>query len=139
MSAPRYRLIDHTADIAFDVEGDSWPDLLEEATRAVSDIVLELGEEAFDEERRVAVDGSDREDVLVAWLNEVVVLYEDEGFLARDARVEAADATRAEGVLCGRVPDPEAEPPDRVVKAVTYHDLRVVPGPPWRATIVLDL
>ena len=145
MSRPRYRLIDHTADMAFDVEGADWPALLAEATGAVADILLEQreeGTETLDAVREIEVSGADREDVLVAWLNEVVVLFEDEGFLAREAHFAELSETRARGTLRGRELDFALEAPDRVIKAVTYHDLAVVPGTettPWRATIVLDL
>jgi len=142
MSRPVYRLVDHTADIAFAVEAPTWPALLEAATAAVSDVILAFTDERLDEERRVEVAGADREDVLVAWLTEVVVLLEDERFLAREARLERADATGARGLLCGRRLDEGVEPPDRVVKAVTYHDLAILEGSgntPWSATVVLDL
>ncbi len=145
MSRPRYRLIDHTADMAFDVEGADWPGLLAEATRAVADVMLEEGDAeavALDAVREIEVSGADREDVLVAWLNEVVVLFEDEGFLAREAIFEELSETAARGTLRGRELDFDVVQPDRVIKAVTYHDLEVVPGDetmPWRATIVLDL
>jgi SHS2 domain-containing protein len=146
MPRPVYRLIDHTADMAFEVEGPSWAALLENATAALSDVILAAGEadrpEETAEEVGLEVEGSDREDVLVAWLGAVVVRFEEDGFLARAARVGRADAARAGGVLRGRRLDPAREPPDRVVKAVTYHDLRVVEGDaarPWRVAVVLDL
>jgi len=139
---PRYRLIDHTADMAFEVEAPTFAALIETATAALGDVVLDCAEARLDEERSIEVRGDDREDVLVAWLNEVVVLFEDEGFLAWEARVEHEDGTSARGRLLGRRLDPESEPPDRVIKAVTYHDLQVVEGAggrPWRARVVLDL
>jgi SHS2 domain-containing protein len=141
VTAPAYRLLDHTADIAFEVEAATWPELLVAATRALGDVILRDDGRPATEERPVAVEGADREDVVVAWLGEALYLYERDGFLARDARVEA-DATSARGRLLGRVARPDAEPPDRVVKAVTYHDLRIEEGGdgrPWRTTVVLDL
>ena len=142
MSRPVYRLIDHTADMAYVVEGASFGELLQAATAALADIVLGVEHATFDESRELEVGGADREDVLVAWLNEVVVAFEDEGFLAWDARIEHADATVARGALRGRTLDFDEEQPDRVIKAVTYHDLAVVEGRggrPWSAQIVLDL
>jgi SHS2 domain-containing protein len=141
-ASPRYRLLDHTADLAFEVEAKDWPGLLAAATAALGDIVRAADDRPAVEERRVEVVGADREDVLVAWLTEAVVLYETDRFLARQAFVESATATAARGTLRGRIADPAVEPPDRVVKAVTYHDLHVVSGDgtrPWRAVIVLDL
>ena len=142
MKRPAYRLIDHTADMAYVVEGASFADLLQTATAALADILLDVGHATLDETRELEVSGADREDVLVAWLTDVVVAFEDEGFLAWDAQVERADETSARGVLRGRTLDFDEEQPDRVVKAVTYHDLEVVEGRdgrPWSAQIVLDL
>jgi SHS2 domain-containing protein len=139
---PDYRLIDHTADMAYEVEGASFEHLLETATAALADIVLDCEHATLDESRELAVGGADREDVLVAWLNEVVVAFEEDGFLAWDADVEHADERGARGVLRGRTLDFDHEQPDRVVKAVTYHDLSVREGSsgrPWSAQIVLDL
>ena len=139
---PVYRLIDHTADMAYVVEGATFEHLLETATAALADIVLDCEHATLDESRELVVGGSDREDVLVAWLNEVVVAFEDEGFLAWDADVEYANERGARGVLRGRTLDFDHEQPDRVIKAVTYHDLSVVEGHmgrPWSAQIVLDL
>jgi SHS2 domain-containing protein len=168
-------LIDHTADIGFEVEAPTWAGLLAAATAALADLILpardpEEDDPAADpdaarsrggepasgprsagvpaapapawEDVPLEVRGEDREDVLVAWLNAVVVRYEDDGFLAREARVDRAERTRAVGALRGRHLDPRTEPPDRVVKAVTYHGLAVVEGRgarPWRATVILDL
>jgi SHS2 domain-containing protein len=139
---PPYRLLDHTADLAYEVTAADWPGLLAAATAALGDVILEEDGRPRPERRPVRVAGADREDVLVAWLTEALWLYESEGFVARAAEVRAAGTTSAEGDLVGIRTDPEVEPPDRVAKAVTYHDLSVVPGEegaPWRATIVLDL
>jgi SHS2 domain-containing protein len=143
---PPYVLVPHTADLAFEVEANDWPGLLAAATLALSDVVRPLG--SFDTwtNRRVAVKGADREEVLVAWLTEVLYLFESGGFLPALVEMDKADEHRASGILRGGCTDPVADPPDRVVKAVTHHDLHVVEGgggggggTPWRARIVLDL
>lgn len=139
---PPYRLIDHTADVAFEVEGADWPGLLAAATAALGDVVLADDGRPADAEVPLAVTGADREDVLVAWLSAAAVAYEDRGLVPRGARFDRIDEREARGVVLARRTDPHAEPPDRVVKAVTYHDLHVHPagdGLPWRATVVLDL
>jgi SHS2 domain-containing protein len=139
---PAYRLIDHTADLGFEVEGADWPGLLAAATAALGDVILADDGRPAEVEVPVAVTGADREDVLVAWLSAAAVAYEDRGLVPRGARFDACTEREARGVVRARRTDPRAEPPDRVVKAVTYHDLHVLPageGRPWRATVVLDL
>jgi len=139
---PLYRLIDHTADIAFEVEGADWPGLLAAATAALGDVILAADDRPADAEVPVAAQGADREDVLVAWLSAAAVAYEDRGLVPRGARFDRISDLEACGVVLARRTEPGSEPPDRVVKAVTYHDLHVRAGGvglPWRATIVLDL
>jgi SHS2 domain-containing protein len=139
---PSYRLLEHTADLAFEVEASTWPDLLDAATAALGDLVLADDGKPAGDEVAASVEGADREDVLVAWLNEAVIAYERSGFVARHARVSEASESTARGALLGRRTDPRREPPDRVVKAATYNDLRVEPSDaerPWRARVVLDL
>jgi SHS2 domain-containing protein len=139
---PRYRLLDHTADLGFEVEAPTWAGLLEVAVAALGDVILGDDGRPATVRREVAVEGADREDLLVAWLGEAVYLYEHEGFVVRRAQVGEADERRVRGTLLGRLTDPAAEPPDRVAKAVTYHGLKVLPGGadgPWRAAVILDL
>lgn len=142
----RYTLIDHTGDIAFALEADDWPGLLQLATRALGDVILEPADapelpESL-EAIAVEVEGADREDVLVGWLNEAVRLFDEEGFVPRAATFAHLDERAARGTLRGLRLDFEESEPDRIVKAATYHDLMVHPGTPsqpWRATVVLDL
>ncbi len=139
---PVYRMIDHTADLAFEIEGADWPGLLERATAALGDVILADDGRPPDAEVPVAAQGADREDVLVAWLSAAALAYEDRGLVPRGARFDRLSDREARGVVLSRRTDPGTEPPDRVVKAVTYHDLHVRAGGgglPWRATIVLDL
>ncbi len=139
---PPYRLLDHTADLAFEVEGGDFAALLAAATAALGDVILADDGRPTDVDVPVAVTGADREDVLVAWLSAAALAYEGGGLVPRAARFDTCTEREARGVVSTRRTDPSAEPPDRVVKAVTYHDLHVRPagaGRPWYATVVLDL
>jgi SHS2 domain-containing protein len=147
MPTPRYRLLDHTADMAFEVEAPDWTGLLVAATEALSDVVRAVDADRDAEpltwaRRSLEARGADREDVLVAWLGEVLWLFDGESVLVRHVDSIEADDVHARGAVRGIVVDPERAPPDRIVKAVTYHDLVVEEGGegrPWRATVVLDL
>jgi SHS2 domain-containing protein len=137
-----YRLLEHTGDLRFDVEAGDWPGLVAAASRALGDCILAEDQSPADDEFPVTVAGRDREDVLVAWLSAALLAYEREGLVPRGARLARTSETEASGTLLVRRTQPRREPPDRVFKAITYHDLEIVPGRdgrPWRATIVADL
>jgi SHS2 domain-containing protein len=128
--------------VAFEATAGDWPGLLATATAALGAVIRAPDDVPAEERRAVRVAGADREDVLVAWLGEALWHHERDGWLARGATLRSADALGAEGDLVGRRLDPVSEPPDRVVKAVTYHELHVeegAEGRPWRVVVVLDL
>ncbi|MFM8979682.1 MAG: archease [Planctomycetia bacterium] len=140
--SPAFRLLPHTADAAFEATAPSWEGLLAEATRALGEVLLADDGSPPDCELPVEVTGADREDLLVAWLGAALLGYEQHGRVPRGARLATLDPTRLGGVVLARQTDPRRQPPDRVVKAVTYHALAVEPGEatrPWRAVVVLDL
>ncbi|MFM8386149.1 MAG: archease [Planctomycetia bacterium] len=140
--APAFRMLPHTADAAFEVTAPSWEALVHEATVALGEVLRPHAGEPVSRDLPLSVTGADREDLLVAWLTQALLAYEQHGSVPRGARLVRVEAGRLEGHLLAQPTDPRREPPDRVVKAVTYHDLRVEPGSeasPWRAVVVLDL
>jgi SHS2 domain-containing protein len=135
-----FRQIDHTADLALEIWAPAEVDLLVEAARAVVDVLTESADLGAKPPVTVPVSvaGIDREDRLVRWLNEILVLAVHEGFLLLDAAIEL----EGEEGLSARV---RARPGARELvstelKAVTYHDLRLErDGRGWRARVVIDV
>jgi SHS2 domain-containing protein len=93
-----------------------------------------------DRQREVSVRGSDLEVLLVAWLQELIFLFEveDELYVAADLH-EVTDTT-ARGTVLARAIGPEIMQIGAAVKAVTYHGLslrQVDDG--WEATLLFDV
>ena len=142
-----WRTLDHTADVALEVEAASWPGLLEEAARAFGEWLSAgtLPAAPHETERLLAVDGADRIELWVHFWRALHRLWTVEGFLAAHARVEA----RADGLAAtAHIGCVSAGALDAAhcldVKAVTWHDARVEESlrtgeRVWRGTIVLDL
>lgn len=127
-----YRWVDHTGEVELVIEGSSEEEVFADALRAYRELAAGEGEPAA---RVIVVEGADRADVLVRWLEELIYLADAEGFVPE--RVQAIevrrDAVRAE--VEGRVGS--ASP---LVKAVTYHDLEFAfDGARWHARVVLDV
>lgn len=138
-----WRTLDHTADVALEVEAASWPELLAEATRAFGEWMTGGGLDPalHRTERALEVHGDDHADTWVRYWRELLRLWTVEGFLAVQARATAAadgmSATARVGCVSAGALDP-ARCAD--VKAVTWHAARVEPrNGRWTGTIVLDL
>lgn len=138
----RYRPIEHTADLAIEVEADTPEDLFRWAARGMFDLIRGEGAppppDALPVWRRIAAAGPDLEARLVAWLGELLYVHAREGRLLTDVRSLDLDGERVEAEA-GFVP---AGPGgvERELKGVTYHDLQVERRDGgWKARIVFDV
>jgi len=132
----RYVEVEHTADRALRVWGRELPDLFVGAARGMTSLMADLDALAPTEWREVRLEGWDRESLLVNWLNELLFLIETERLLFVDYRIESlADTTLVARVIGGRAPVTKS-----VIKAATYHDLRLVhDGAGWSTVITFDV
>ena len=142
MSPRGYEFFDHTADIGAVVRGTTLPRLFENAARAMFDLICDRRTVRPRRATRVAVTGGSLEDLLVRWLSELLFRLETEGMLFTSFAVERVDRTllRARGVARGEPIDRTRHRPKREIKAVTYHQIRLVRGRgSWRVRIVFDV
>lgn len=138
---PDYRTLDHTADAAIELEAPDLPGLLERATLAMFDLMVDVETIATaGPPSTVRIVAHEPALQLVGWLGEVLSLAMVRGEVYGAA---AIDACSAEGVA-GRV---WGEPLDQLrhrfrseLKAVTYHHLLVEPTVDgWHARMVFDI
>lgn len=134
-----FRLLEHTADMGIEATGDSRADLFVQAARGLREI-LSVAEAAGREERMVEVRGGDAAELLVRWLNEILYLFETEGFFPADFRVAEMGEERLLACISGEAFDPDRHPIEREIKSVTYHQLQVEKKDgTWRAQVYVDL
>jgi SHS2 domain-containing protein len=127
-----YRFVDHTAELEVELEAESAEAVLEDALRALAEIVGPGGGPAL--EKTLVVEAADLPALLAAWLEELVFLAETEGFVAHEADVSLSGLA-VHALLRGRRGAPRP-----LVKAVTMHRLSFGPSNGvWRARVVLDV
>lgn len=135
-----YELVDHTADVGIRVWADDIQGLFEEAARALFDIITDLAKVEAHQQREIAVQGAGLEELLVAWLNELLYVHEVEGLLFRDFCVAEIDKDTLKGVAKGEVFDKGRHVIKTEVKAVTYHQLEVYEQDGrWQAQVIFDI
>ncbi len=131
--------IPHTADMGLWVEADSLPELFEAAAVALAEIMVSGPRDGQLRWHPVELEAESLEELLVAWLNEVLFLLEARGEVVAAAEAELS-GLRLSGRL-GTVPfNPQLHEVAEPVKAVTYHGASVQErGGRWRAEVVMDL
>ena len=135
-----HTLVDHTADIGLEVEGDSPADLYAAAGAALAEQLYDPGPVEARQIRETSVAGEGREALMVRWLNELIVIWETENFAWKSVEVEMAGESGLRAKLGGEIFDPVRHAARGGLKAATYHQLRVEPaGSGWRARVIFDV
>lgn len=134
---PSHTRREHTSEIELHIRAGSLGDLLAEAGRGLAEVELTRADcVPGGPVRSLRVSSSDREALLVDWLNELIFLADIDRWVALDFSIDSAHDTevqaRASGVTLEWAPSR--------VKAATFHGLRVqdVPGG-LEADIILDV
>ena len=135
-----YRQLAHTADLAWRLWGKDLPELFENAGGALSATLTDRRYLRRRATRTVRLTAIDREALLVDWLNHLLYLFDQDGFLGRDFQVKSLTSEGLKARVTGESFDPARHPSLTAVKAATFHQLSIVPvGDGWEATVVLDL
>ncbi len=137
---PDFEILEHTADVGIRVHASSWEDLFSAAALALQSVYLEP---ATIEPRNVyamSASGEDGEALLVNWLNEMIYLLDGRRVAVARIDVTAPDESHIEAKAWGEPLDSERHRVQLIVKAATYHQLKLVPqGTGWVADVFLDI
>jgi len=135
-----FETIEHTADIGIAVRATTQRDLFETAAEAMFSFLIDPVEVESRAWRERRVEADDVEGLLVAWLNDLLVLLAGGEFVPKLFVVDEMTDRRLSATVHG-------EPVDRTkhhfkldIKAATYHMLQVSKTDDgWSARIIFDV
>jgi SHS2 domain-containing protein len=140
MGSREFEILEHPADIGFRAFGATLPELFANSAIAMLSIAGEPQAAEAREKYRISVESGDREGLLVDWLNEVLYWYDGKLVALREFRVESLTESRIDATATGEPRDPERHRARLIVKAVTYHQLKIEPRDgAWLAEVYLDI
>ena len=135
-----FEILEHTADIGFRARGSTVAGLFESSALAMCSISAELVNVRPRLEYPLAALGEDYESLLVNWLSEILYWTDGRQLALREFRVSHIEPTAVRGVARGEPRDPQRHPARVIVKAVTYHQLKVLEeADGWMAEVYLDI
>jgi SHS2 domain-containing protein len=141
---PVIEMLDHTADVGFELSAPTLGGLFDEARRALLLVAFERPPESGPEEREVRLSAPDRETLLVRWLNELIYLVQDAAYVPARAELEVREAggvaCELEARLAGTPLLLEEYGWQGEIKSATFHGLEVhLEDGGWRARVILDV
>ena len=136
----RFETIDISGDAGVKAFGRDVRELFVNAALGMFSLVTDLDSVRESRELKVSAEGSAREGLLVAWLNELIFFFDTTGFIGKRIVFEELDETHLRAALRGEDFDPLRHASGLLIKAATYHRLRVEPVEGgWEAEVIFDI
>lgn len=137
--ATLFREFEHTGDLGIELAAPTRGELFRRAAIALASLLVETAGVTAIEQRQITVEAEADLDLMHDLLTELLALFTVEGFIWRDASVEAADRS-LRVTLRGEPFDPSRHAFRGEIKAVTYHQLMVENSPGgWRSRVIFDV
>lgn len=139
-STPGFRLLEHTADIGIDAWGPTLDSLFEQAALGLRHLLVGTSPVAHSQKHPVQLDAGDAGELMVAWLNEIIFLFETHNLVPGTFQIEWISREELRAVIHMETYTATQHTVEHQVKAATYHQLSLgQEREGWRARIYLDL
>ena len=156
--AKRYELFDHTADIGIEAYGRDLKEAFANMAYGMFSVIAELDKVGETESRDIALEAEDREALLVAWLNELLYLFDVEHIIFKRFEISLVEGksfgelraspsassgqgpgARLRARAYGETFDPKRHVLNTGIKAATYHTLKVEQENGARLRVIFDV
>ncbi len=134
-----FEIVNHTADVSIIAYGASPSETFANAARALFSLITELNNVAEVLHRDIELVAPDQESLLVAWLNELIYLFDTENVLFKRFEISKLNNTQLKARSYGEKVDKSKHKLKTGVKAATYHMLRIDKGDGCKAQVLFDI
>ena len=135
-----YEVFEHTADIGLHAYGGTLAELFIHAAEGMESLMVSLQQVRLRVKREISVEGRDELSLLIAWLNELIVLFDSEYLLFRQFEIDDITETHLKGRASGEPYDAERHDLSSAIKAVTWHEAAVEhTDKEYKARIIFDI
>src|SRR5258708_39592458 len=102
-----FTILDHPADLGIRAVGSTLEQVFERAAEGLMSVIIDPASVACTEKRRVRLEGSGHEQLLVKWLSEVLYLYDGEEFVGKEVTLANLTSSALSGGIAGEKFSPE--------------------------------
>ena len=137
----KYRITKHQSELAVKVVGDSQADLFANSAYTLFDVmVADLDKVDCKEHIPLEVEGTDRDDLMVNWMRELLYLYQGSGYLLREFQIREVKDTIVKAEVAGEKIDPDRHEIKQEIAAIAFHKSRMdKTGNQWTAQVIFEV
>ncbi len=134
-----FEIVDHTADVGVIAYGADIRQAFANAARALFSLITELDDVAEFLHRDIELTAPDQESLLVAWLNELIYLFDTENIVFKRFTITKLNNRQLKARSYGEKVDSSKHRLKTGVKAATYHMLKVDKGNGCKVQVLFDI
>jgi SHS2 domain-containing protein len=135
-----FEIFDHTADVGIRAFGQTQQEVFENAAVGMFSLITDVEKVEAKKAVTISVEGEDREDLLVEWLNELLYRFEVEYLIFNHFKITDWDQEHyLKALAYGEELDLGKHSLKIQIKAVTYHMLKIEHNKIWQAQVIFDV
>ncbi|OGL48274.1 MAG: hypothetical protein A2161_20640 [Candidatus Schekmanbacteria bacterium RBG_13_48_7] len=135
-----YRQINHTADLAIEITGETVINLFENSAHALYDFMFQKEKILPEVSVDVNITGTDTEDLLIRWLNELIFITEMDEIVFSEFHIKEFQKNHLFAEVAGERFKEEKHNIQKPVKAATYHNIEIQQDTDgYKTVIVFDI
>ena len=135
-----YEQIEVTGDAGIKASGATLEEVFSAAAEGFYSLLTDTDKICEEKTIEVKAKGDSLESLIVNFLNELVFIFDTEGFAGKKVTVAMAGDTEIFAKISGEEFDTEKHPRGLLVKAATYHRLKVEnKNGRWEAEVIFDI
>ena len=136
----KYRITQHQTELAVRIFGNSQADLFAHSACALFDVMTDPATIEIKERIPLEVEGSDRDDLMVNWMRELLYLYQSRGYLLKEFKINQVKDTVVKAEVSGEKVDPDRHEIKQEIATVAFHKSRMEKtGNQWIAQVIFEL
>jgi len=134
-----FEIVNHTADVGIAAYGVDMKQAFTNAAKGLFSLITELDDIEEVLHRDIEVTATDKESLLVEWLNELIYLFDTENIIFKRFDVTELNNTRLKARSYGEKVDRSRHKLKTGVKAATYHMLKINKGDGCKVQVLFDI
>ena len=134
-----FEIVNHTADVGIIAHGADIKQAFANAAKGLFSLITELDNVQEVLHRDIEVTATDKESLLVEWLNELIYQFDTENIIFKRFDITELDNTRLRAKNYGEKVDSARHKLKTGVKAATYHMLKIDKGHGCKVQVLFDI
>ena len=137
----KYRITKRQSELAVKVVGASQADLFANSAYTLFDVmVADLDKVDCKDHIPLEIEGTDRDDLMVNWMRELLYLYQGSGYLLKDFQIREVKDTIVKAEVAGEKIDPDRHEIKQEIAAIAFHKSRMdKTGNQWTAQVIFEV